>query len=153
MVTALSLPLGLSARADGFSGEGSLQIAFADLAGPRGITLTNGDDEPEEAEIAETPSPTVTFGEAFTDVDEVLDGHSIRDLISGSPLYAPIDGLPEALWKKETCSSCHAWTQETLCTQGEFYSKQGLDALERKEHPYGGAFKREVMRWADRGCE
>ncbi len=149
-VTALSLLSMFPAIADTISGSDEVQLAFADLAGPRGITLSNGAEDPEPVS---KEAANVTFAEPFVDVDPALNGQSIQDLVAGSPLFAPIEGIPDSLWKGKECSSCHAWTQETLCDQGGFYNKQGLGAVDRKEHPYGGAFKREVMRWADRGCE
>jgi len=150
IVAMISIVAGLSVSTASFPSETEIQVAFADFVGPRGITLSSGDDD---VEVADEPPAQVTFFEPFADVDDALNGKSIRDLISGSPLFSPIEGLPESLWKEKECASCHAWTQETLCDQGSFYNKQGLGAVERKEHPYGGAFKREVMRWADRGCE
>lgn len=154
-VAILSAYALFSAQAEPLNRVEPVQVAFVDLSGPRGITLSNGgeDDEATEPAAEAKPKAPVTFGTPFVDIDDALDGGSIRDLISGTPLYAPIEGLPESLWKDKECSSCHAWTQETLCDQGLFYGKQGLGAVQRKEHPYGGAFKREIMRWADRGCE
>ena len=72
-------------------------------------------------------------------------------MIAGSPRFAPIEGLPEALWKDQTCASCHAWTREALCDQAQTYVTR-TDSLE-KPHPYGGAFKRTLQAWAVGGCQ
>ena len=149
----LSMLVAFPAIAETFSVGSEFRLAFADRIGARGITLSNGVGDAEEDEEAQAHAADVTFHEPFVDIDAAINGRSISDLIAGSPLHAPIEGLPEAIWKEKDCASCHAWTQETLCDQGLFYGKQGLGAVERKEHPYGGPFKREIMRWADRGCE
>ena len=84
--------------------------------------------------------------------DPALSGQSIATLIEGSPLFPPIEGLPEAVWKDKTCSNCHQWTQEALCTQANTYlSASGTRAI-GKEHPYGGGFKRVLRDWAGGGC-
>ena len=80
-----------------------------------------------------------------------VNGSSIKQLIEGIPLFPPIEGLDEALWKKP-CSSCHKWNQERLCEQGKTYAKAAKYVL-RHPHPYGGALKLALMRWAQSGCE
>lgn len=81
-----------------------------------------------------------------------VDGKAIADLIKGSPLFPPIEGIPESLWKDKTCSNCHNWTKEALCTQGGTYTQpQGAGALTKK-HPYGGAFKAALKTFALEGC-
>jgi hypothetical protein len=69
-----------------------------------------------------------------------------------SPLYSPIEGLPEELWKTQTCSSCHAWTREALCTQGKTYVTAADDSAVSKDHPFGGVFKRGLKGWAAADC-
>jgi hypothetical protein len=80
-----------------------------------------------------------------------VNGLSIKQLIERMPLFPPIEGLDETLWKK-TCSSCHKWDKERLCNQGKTYAKTARYVL-RQPHPYGGSFKVALMRWAKSGCE
>lgn len=81
-----------------------------------------------------------------------IDGRSIKELLAGSPLFPPIEGLPEAVWKDKSCSGCHQWTREAICDQANVYmadnGARGLD----KQHPYGGTFKETLRRWAAGGC-
>ena len=80
-----------------------------------------------------------------------VNGLSIKQLIESVPLFPPIEGLDEALWKKP-CSSCHKWDKERLCQQGKTYVNAARYVL-RQPHPYGGPFKVALMRWAKSGCE
>jgi hypothetical protein len=68
-----------------------------------------------------------------------------------SPMFSPIDGLDESLWKKP-CSSCHRWDRAQLCAQGASYAKNPRSAL-RHPHPFGGAYKVALMNWAKSGCQ
>ena len=79
-------------------------------------------------------------------------GQSLSQLIEGSPLFPPVDGLPPEYWKDKQCSNCHQWTQEALCSQAKTYLKEtGTRALE-KQHPYGGFFKNSLKSWAGDDC-
>jgi len=77
-------------------------------------------------------------------------GKSLKELVEGEPLFPPIEGLPENLWKKK-CSSCHKWTAKLLCEQGQSYIPRAAEIF-RHQHPYGGAYKLSLMRWAKTGC-
>ncbi|SPH24125.1 hypothetical protein DEA8626_03174 [Defluviimonas aquaemixtae] len=79
-----------------------------------------------------------------------VEGRSIAQLIDGSPLFPPIEGLPEELWKEQKCSACHNWTQEALCEQGKTY--QSNEEALSKQHPLGGGLKRALKAWAAAGC-
>jgi hypothetical protein len=80
-----------------------------------------------------------------------VNGKSIKQMIEEySPLFPPIEGLPDELWKK-SCTACHQWNQERLCAQGETYAKTPRYAL-RHQHPFGGVYKIALMRWAKSGC-
>jgi uncharacterized caspase-like protein len=79
-----------------------------------------------------------------------VNGRSIKELIETTPLFPPIVGLDEALWKKP-CSTCHQWTKDRLCDQGKTYVKAPQNAL-RHQHPMGGALKIALMNWAKSGC-
>jgi hypothetical protein len=79
-------------------------------------------------------------------------GKTLEQLASAdSPLFPPLEGLPEALWKKP-CATCHTWTKETLCEQGARYVKDPTLAF-RNQHPYGGPMKVTLLEWAKQGCQ
>ena len=108
-----------------------------------------------------TPAPAapplagvnVTYTAKLTAGGPPVEGHSLADLIKGSPLFPPIDGIPEEMWKGQHCSNCHAWTREALCTQAKTYlSSAGKRSLAIR-HPYGGAFKQTIRTWAEQGCK
>lgn len=115
---------------------------------------------PPEASAAPDPQESapgfelggVAFNRPLVASDPALDGSSLAELILGSPLYPPIEGLPEELWQGQTCANCHQWTREDLCTQGTTYLGQIAQRSLAKEHPYGGGFKRALRVWAQDGC-
>ena len=81
-----------------------------------------------------------------------VNGKSIKQMIEEhSPLFPPIEGLPDELWKKN-CTACHQWNQARLCAQGKTYAKTPRYAL-RHQHPFGGVYKIALMRWAKSGCQ
>jgi hypothetical protein len=105
----------------------------------------------------ETPPAPAQTGIGFETLliapGTAVDGKSIAALIQGSPLFAPIEGIPDSLWKDQTCSNCHAWTKEAICNQGQTYSTpNGSKAIE-KQHPLGGAFKAALKTFALEGCK
>lgn len=119
-------------------------------------------EEPEEQEVAVleasraavVPMGTeLTWTMPFTSGGDALMGKSIEELVTLSPLFPPIEGLPEELWKDQSCSNCHQWTQEALCTQGQTYVNADSDEAVSKQHPYGGGFKLNVRAWAEGGCK
>lgn len=84
--------------------------------------------------------------------DPGLAGKSIADLIEMSPYFAPIEGLPEVLWKEQPCAGCHAWTKKSLCDQGMTYTGvKGSKSL-NKPHPFGGLLKSAMRTFAVEGC-
>jgi hypothetical protein len=80
-----------------------------------------------------------------------VQGQSIEQLARGIPQFPPFEGLPENTWKKN-CQSCHQWDRQALCEQGASYAKNPRSAL-RHPHPFGGAYKAALMRWAKSGCQ
>jgi hypothetical protein len=79
-------------------------------------------------------------------------GKTLEQLAAGdSPLFPPIEGIPEALWKKP-CATCHNWTKEALCEQGARYVKEPALAF-HNQHPYGGPMKVTLLEWAKQGCQ
>jgi len=102
---------------------------------------------------AEIAASDVTFSGLITLGSPEIVGHSIENLITSQPLFAPIEGLPEAAWMGLSCTNCHQWNQAALCDQGKFYiSQEPPEALET-QHPLGGAFKLTLKRWAEQGCQ
>jgi hypothetical protein len=102
-----------------------------------------------------TPGPAtdqvVRFTDPLTSIPYPMNGHSLSELIHGTPLFPPIEGLEESVWKKQ-CTSCHQWTQKTLCEQANTYVNNPKAAL-RVPHPYGGPEKVAMMHWAKTGCQ
>jgi hypothetical protein len=80
-----------------------------------------------------------------------VNGHSIAEMIQSTPLFSPIEGVDESVWKKE-CKNCHQWNKERLCQQGATYVQAPKNVL-RVPHPFGGVFKIALMRWAKSGCQ
>jgi hypothetical protein len=79
-----------------------------------------------------------------------LNGHSLKEMIDTVPLFPPLEGLEESMWKKN-CTSCHQWNQQRLCEQGATYVQMPRNVL-RVPHPFGGALKLALMKWAKSGC-
>ena len=95
----------------------------------------------------------LTFNTPFP-IGEYIKGRSIADLIAtGSPQSAPIEGLPEAVWRDKSCSNCHAWTEATLCDQAKTYTKPEAAEALAKPHPLGQTFKIGLKQWALGGCK
>ena len=102
---------------------------------------------------SESAVPTSVFYDVPLSVgDAAIVGKTIAEIVKGSPLFPPVEGLPESYWKEEQCSNCHMWTQDDLCTQAQFYlTDAGLNNL-KKQHPLGGTFKQNLKVWAEGGC-
>lgn len=79
-------------------------------------------------------------------------GKTIEEIIQGSPLFVPFEGIPDEVWKGKHCSDCHDWTPPALCDQGKFYvAKETPDAF-GAIHPLGGQFRQVLKAWAGQGC-
>jgi hypothetical protein len=57
----------------------------------------------------------VRFSEPITFGPFPVNGKSLEQLIAGIPMFPPFEGLDEKTWKV-TCSHCHKWDKQTLCT-------------------------------------
>ena len=79
-----------------------------------------------------------------------LNGRTLKQLIDSVPMFPPIEGIDESLWKKN-CTGCHQWNQARLCEQAKTYVETPRNAL-RVPHPFGGTLKIALMRWAKSGC-
>jgi len=112
---------------------------------------TTAPEAPTE-EVAVQEAVPVTFSAPITEGSEDIIGKSLEQLIAGTPLFPPVEGLPEEYWKTQECSSCHEWQQANLCTQANSYlSDAGAENL-IKQHPYGGTFKLNLRNWAQNDC-
>jgi hypothetical protein len=128
------------------------RLSEAEGASVRGLTAS---PPAAAAPAAAAPAATeeiVRFNEPLTSGPYPVKGQSLEQLmLTGIPQFPPIEGLDEALWKKQ-CTSCHKWDQRTLCEQAASYVKNPKSAL-RGSHPYGGAEKVAMMQWAKTGCQ
>ena len=95
----------------------------------------------------------LTWTMPFTNGEAPILGRSMVEIVTLSPSFPPIEGLPEELWKEQSCANCHQWTQEELCAQGNRYVSAATDDALQKPHPFGGMFKRNVKAWAEGGCK
>lgn len=112
--------------------------------------------EPQEKPVKEDfvePATPVTFTGPLTTGGKAIEGLTLEQLIDGSPLFPPIEGLPAALWEGKKCTTCHQWSREDLCEQGGRYLPDTAAGFLEKQHPYGGGFKRNVKAWAENDCK
>lgn len=124
-----------------------IDLLWKELDGEGTAPATAEATEPAAEVVAVTFSAPLTVG-----TPEVI-GKSIEELIAGTPLFPPVEGLPEEFWKEQTCSNCHEWEQANLCDQGKTYMSDAGGENLSKQHPYGGAFKLNLRNWAQGGCE
>ena len=109
------------------------------------------------APVAALPAPaidpgTVSFTAPLTSGGPGIEGHSLAELISGTPLYPPIEGLPDEMWKGQSCASCHQWTEAALCDQGKAYLGPNFARGLALMHPLGPGLKQNLRAWAEGGC-
>lgn len=135
-----------------------LSPAEAAAAGARRVPAAAATPSPSAAPAAPAPGSVPVRPEDVLRFDQPVpfgpfpvNGKTIKELAEGIPLFPPIEGLDESIWKKE-CSACHKWNKARLCEQGKTYAKDPKFIL-RHPHPYGGADKLALMRWAKSGCE
>ncbi len=108
----------------------------------------------EAAESNQEEEPVVVLFDVpiAQGIPEIV-GKTIMQVTELSPIFPPIEGLPEPLWKTEKCSSCHQWTRHDLCEQAKFYLTQNTSRSTSQSHPFGGSFKRNLKHWAGGGCK
>lgn len=133
------------------------EIAALTATPPAAIDPERPAAAPAPAPSAHAPAPlppeadVLAFDTPLRSADPAIHGRSIAQITQGSPRFAPIEGLPPEVWRDKTCSACHQWTQEALCTQGKFYLA-GEDRLAGKQHPVGPDFLQKLRSWAGAGC-
>ncbi len=106
-----------------------------------------------EGAPTEVAGGDVTFEAELTTGGEGVLGSTIAQLILGTPMFTPIEGIPDELWKDQNCSNCHEWNREALCTQGKTYLNASAERALGTQHPYGGGFKQNVRAWAANDCK
>jgi hypothetical protein len=107
-------------------------------------------DEPDGDSNLQSAQAALHFDQPIPYGATQVRGKTIKELAEGVPMFPPIEGLPEAVWQKP-CTSCHKWTRQALCEQGKSYILRAAEVF-RHPHPYGGAYKLSLMRWAATGC-
>lgn len=128
-----------------------LVLASLELLSPKADVTEQAEPE-EAAQIPPEEPMKVIFTDPLPRGGEGVEGFSLETLIQGSPLFAPIEGLPKELWQDQTCSHCHKWSRDDLCDHGKRYVGGVLETALSKRHPYGGGFKRAIHDWALDGC-
>jgi hypothetical protein len=103
------------------------------------------------ATAAIRPEDVLRFDQPIPFGPYPLNGRSLQELINTVPMFSPIEGLEESLWKKN-CTECHQWNQARLCEQAGTYVQTPRHAL-RVPHPFGGTIQIALMRWAKSGCQ
>ncbi|RVT84134.1 caspase family protein [Rhodobacteraceae bacterium CCMM004] len=132
------------------------QGAFAEIAATELAALATAAPAPSQtAEAAPAAAPlrvVRSFGTPIGAGPPEIAVLSIETAVDGSPLFPPIEGLPEELWKGQPCSTCHAWTRDALCTQAQTYATASSTRALSKLHPYGGVFKQALRQWSENDC-
>jgi hypothetical protein len=128
-------------------------VAWSASAQERGLTTSPPATAPPPPAAAapDSAEEVVRFDQPLKTGPPPVNGRSLEQLVQGVPLFPPIEGLDESIWKKN-CSACHKWDRRTLCEQGATYLKDPKMAL-RGSHPYGGPEKVAIMQWAKTGCQ
>ncbi|TIT24687.1 MAG: peptidase c14 caspase catalytic subunit p20 [Mesorhizobium sp.] len=84
--------------------------------------------------------------------DPKIDGKSIAELITGKPLFTPVEGLDKSVWQGKHCNGCHEWNEVRLCEQAKNFAANDISVL-RLQHPLGTRFKVALAKWAQGGCK
>lgn len=111
------------------------------------------DGPPQDSVATAAPAGSVFFDQPLVNGQPEIVGKTIEELVKGSPLFSPIEGIPDSMWKDQKCSNCHQWTREALCIQAQTYLKLSAQRSLTKQHPFGGSFKQNLRVWAAGGCE
>ena len=110
-------------------------------------------EEDGGVEGPDTPVGPVRWGAPLIGGVPEIRGKTIEEVFTeNSPLFPPLEGLPEEIWKGQTCTNCHEWTRERICEQATNYLNPDFADNLAKEHPLGGTFKANLKLWAEDGC-
>lgn len=121
---------------------------------PVGEGVPTAESDPGTTQpTTDIPAGIVTFESPLVSELPEVSGKTIAEMIGASPLFPPVEGLPEEYWKDKTCSSCHQWNPERLCKQANVYLSLNMQRSLDKQHPFGGALKRNLKTWAAGGCQ
>lgn len=165
-----------AARSDGSKGAYEAYLfaypegRFAEAAAAEVAALTAADEAAQQvaavSESAEADRPeaaaapaadqagaAITYASPLVSDMADISGLTLEEAVARSPAFPPIEGLPESYWKGQSCSNCHQWTRESLCTQGNTYLSLNMQRSLGKQHPFGGALKQALKSWAAGGCE
>lgn len=109
--------------------------------------------EPAPEAVKLTEAGPVTYASPLQTEVAAISGLTLAEAVTRTPAFPPVEGLPESYWKDQSCSSCHQWTRERLCTQGNTYLSLNMQRSLGKQHPFGGALKQALKSWAAGGCQ
>ena len=107
----------------------------------------------EETDQQETDEARISFLDPIKGYTPFLNGNTIAQLLNSRPLFTPIEGLPDEVWKDKKCSGCHQWTPDDLCVQATHIAKPANANRLEIEHPLGTQFKMVLKDWAEDGCQ
>lgn len=127
------------------------EAAATEAAAPPEVAADVPGQMPQAMQAA-IAAAEVAFQTPIADGTPEITGKTIEELIASTPLYPPIEGLPDEAWKDQKCSNCHQWEKANLCEQGVFYVNAPDFAAAETQHPLGGAFTLTLRRWAELGC-
>ncbi|MCR8827341.1 caspase family protein [Pseudosulfitobacter koreensis] len=130
-----------------------VRIEIAGLEAKETEALVAVVEAPTQAEPVQPLPEPFFFSLPLRDGPPEIVGKTILEITELSPLYPPIEGLPDAAWKNMPCSTCHQWTRDALCTQATTYLKDSGARALSKEHPFGGGLKRNLRLWAQNDCQ
>lgn len=137
------------------------ELVKIEIAALKAKAAKDPDQPPEpvqQAEITTAPAEAIIHYDVFFDkplehgAPEIV-GKTIMEVATSTPIFPPIEGIPEELWKGQSCSNCHEWSRDDLCTQAQFYNREIASRSLQKDHPFGGSFKQTLKIWADGGCK
>lgn len=114
-------------------------------------TADSGDATAPAPTPATAPGDVPAFNEPWETGAFPLNGRSLEQLSNAIPLFPPIEGLPDDVWK-QPCTGCHQWNQDRLCEQAQSYITDPANIF-RIKHPHGGIVKNALFQWASAGCE
>lgn len=123
---------------------------------PTPTTPQNMNLAPPLEQVAKDEPAANTFGFVFplTQDFALAPGFDVAAFAAeNSPQFPPIEGLPDELWRGQSCSNCHNWSIDALCTQANTYTTANAERALSKQHPFGGQFKARLRDWAKGGCE